>query len=216
MTSSGTKSSSKGSFGKLQLFCERAMTEQLACLRALDQSRWALKQWATHACRTAALLDNFAVEIQAAFKQTIAAVGEHAKALQMLSQSYSEANDCRIALAAHDQMRSMWESSTMSVQSPSQSGAGSFTNSVTSGTIKKKTDTSAVNPMELLAKGHLGPEVACLVTVLRLHSSTDIVSLAAHLRGLETTLQANVQTHTNQLHALKDNLSKAAAVSGTI
>ncbi|KAJ1444021.1 hypothetical protein B484DRAFT_441276 [Ochromonadaceae sp. CCMP2298] len=139
---------------RIQQAGDRARAEQVATVRCLAQTSRSLRQWAQHGSATAPALAALGERLSRAVERAGSELRTSAGALGTLARAVGEAERCRLRDSTHSTDES---SSTGASASDSHSRRGSRT-----------APSSSVSPLDSLARGAAGREVAALVETLRL------------------------------------------------
>ena len=177
---------------RLQTAADRALAEQVALVRCWRQSRDCLEQWSQHAAGVAPVLRGLGRRYRSAVQLCVEELSRKEAALVQLCSALKEAEDARIKAAPV--------------------GSDDNNNSIYS-TTSSKIGAPLVSPLDSLARGTGGREVAALVAALRLHKE-DMSGAAQSVLALGDKLNTELRRELEVLEGCERNaLSAAAACS---
>jgi hypothetical protein len=186
---------------RLQAASDRALAEQLAVVRCLREARSCLQQWVVHASTAGPTLRALGKKFKHTVESAAKELDSRSAALMQVSSALDAAERARVpplrATGGHN------DESSMSV-----AGGVDGTGSVSS---RHSTTTRAalVCPLESLARGVAGKEVAALILALRTYS-TELESSALDVRQLGTRLAAELRRELEGLSVTEANIEYAA------
>lgn len=87
---------------RLRSICDRALAEQVACVRCVQRLSDAVAQWAAHSSSAVLSLTTVADAVSASFQKSKQVISEHSSALKAIRNSFESAESCRLSAAAAD------------------------------------------------------------------------------------------------------------------
>lgn len=183
---------------RLQTACDRALSEQVAVVRCLREARSCLHQWTQHAASAGPALRGLGKKFRATVEATARELDDRASALAQVSEAMDAAERARVP----------------PFRTSTSDGAG-LDMTTTSRHSASGRSAALVCPLESLARGAAGKEVAALVNALRTYS-TELDSSAQEVRALGNKLAAELRRELEGLSHTETSIEYAAEATTAV
>jgi hypothetical protein len=203
---------------KLQQYCDRALNEQIALVRCYHQSNNALQQWVKQATNMTSSLHLFGRKYKNIIDKEIDEIKIYYQSMKQIVSSLDEAENARImkGVVLDDlQLISSTPTTHPSTIQPIQLLPPPSSSSSSSSIVSSSSSKILVCPLDLLARGIIGPEVSSLIHTLRIHKSS-LETTSDHLYHLCEKINNEVKKEMSFLWNTTDNFLYASGISNDL
>jgi hypothetical protein len=197
VTESAYPKVSKSTQLRLQAAADRALSEQVAVIRCWRQARSCLEQWTAHASTVAPTLQAVGKKFKSTVDATAGELDSSTAALRQLSLALDAAECARVPVSSRTAVGD--DSSVL----PGATLMGGLDSSRVS-----QRGAATVCPLDSLARGSMGKEVAGLVNALRIHKH-DLDAMAQSVRTLGVKLSGELRRELDVLSGTEENIEHA-------
>lgn len=199
ITESAFPKVSKQTQARLQAAADRALSEQVAVIRSWRQARSCLSQWTEHASAAAPTLQNVSKRYKILVEQAVRDLQQKSSSLSLITQALGEAESARIRAGAAPANDDTVHLGTSSRNSSFRRGGGATGAGA----------GAAISPLDSLARGSAGREVAALVIALRANQD-ELVGTAQTVSALGCTLVSELRRELDFFGHTEASLTAAA------
>ena len=200
---------------KLQQYCDRALNEQIAIVRCYHQSNNALQQWVKQATNLTSSLHLFGRKYKNIIDKVIDEIKIYYQSMKQIVSSLDEAENTRIMKGVVLDDLQLISSTPTSYPSTVQTIQLLPPPSSSSSLVSSSSSKILVCPLDLLARGIIGPEVSSLIHTLRIHK-TSLETISDHLYHLYEKINNEVKKEMSFLCNTTDNLLYASDISNDL
>jgi hypothetical protein len=183
------------SIAKVERAIDRVRNEEIALILEWNQSKRVLSAWTTAATKLRQMLQQFGEASLSHVRCAVNVLRRFSVCLSEISERFASADDARVPL------------SSTRLNNP---------NNVLNSTIAATTAAAdglssvSVSPLEALARGTMGTEVASLILALRLHLD-ELVKAEMSLKAAVTTAEDSLASEMKNLQSWNDQIGVFAS-----